>query len=447
MRILPIMLLAVVGCAPTVAQRPAPTPAEITGLERAAQQNPLDVATRIQLGTAYRDAGRAQDARVVLESVTDDAPDNAAAHLMLGLTREDLEDWPGARVAYERYIALGSATNVKQTMERRLQYVQRKELEQSVLQLARDERAGRDPSGPPEPGTVAVFPFLYQGQDSNLRPLGRALAEMLVTDLSQTERLRVLERAQVQLLLDELELGQSVFVDPATAARSGRRLRAGRVVQGSIGGDAAGLDLGAFVVRLDQDAPRTPINEHDALDRLFEMEKRLAVGLYEQMGVQLTVAERERVMRRPTENIQALLAFGLGLEAEDRGEFDLAASQYARAVSLDPGFGMAEVRGTEAGAIVEAEQMTVAVVIDRAAESGAVPVTPSATSGSTSGTSNAGSAAASAGVSFAPTTGLAGGPIGTLPDPFLRDAGSEVLGREGVATRTVLRILFIRPTN
>jgi hypothetical protein len=50
-------------------------------------------------------------------------------------------------------------------------------------------------------------------------------------------------------------------------------------------------------------------------------------------------------------------------------------------------------------------------------------------------------------VSFAPTTGLSSGPIGTLPDPFLRDAGAEVLGSEGVATRTVLRILLIRPGN
>ena len=70
--------------------------------------------------------------------------------------------------------------------------------------------------------TVAVFPFLYRGSDPALEPLGRALSELLVTDLGQVKRLRVLERARVQVLLDEMDLAERGLVDSTTAARSGR---------------------------------------------------------------------------------------------------------------------------------------------------------------------------------------------------------------------------------
>src|SRR2546425_12094967 len=45
--------------------------------------------------------------------------------------------------------------------------------------------------------------------------------------------LRLLERLQIGVLLDELKLGQSERADPATAARVGRLLRAERMVQGT----------------------------------------------------------------------------------------------------------------------------------------------------------------------------------------------------------------------
>src|SRR5690606_20054840 len=101
---------------------------------------------------------------------------------------------------------------------------------------------------PPVPATVAIFPFLVQMRDSTFRPLGRAMAEMLVTDLSQTDRLRVLERLRVQALADEMSLVEEGLIDPATAARGGRMLGAARVVQGSIAGSEAALQLDAAVV-------------------------------------------------------------------------------------------------------------------------------------------------------------------------------------------------------
>jgi hypothetical protein len=188
---------------------------------------------------------------------------------------------------------------------------------------------------------------------------------MLSTDLAQTDRLTVLERVQVQALLDEYELGASGVVDAATAARGGRLLGAGRVVQGQVSGSEARLRLDAAVVQVGGEGQPGTVSEEDAGQRLFEMEKALAFQVYERMGVSLSPTERERVSRRLTENLQALLAFGQGLEASDAGRYADARRFFQQAATLDPRF----QRATQlAGAAADLERAAATSASDAAEE-------------------------------------------------------------------------------
>src|SRR5690606_22484645 len=140
--------------------------------------------------------------------------------------------------------------------------------------------------------TVAVFPFLIQTQDTTLGPLGRALAEMLVTDLSQTDRLTVLERMQVQLLLNEIQLAEQGLVDPATAARGGRLVGAGRMARGSVAGSEDAVDLNADSVGVGTGTVAVQSAEtNTSILRLFDAEKALALEIYRVLGVALTAPE------------------------------------------------------------------------------------------------------------------------------------------------------------
>jgi len=403
-----------------------------------------DLGARVGLAVALREAGRADEARTVLEDVVADRPADPGPVLLLGLTYEETGDWGRARETYGRYLEIARSASLKASVERRLPYVHRRQLEAEVENSIRHEAEFGDA---PDAAAVAVFPFLFLASDSGLRPLSRALAELLVTDLGTTQRLRILERSRVQLLLDELEMGGTALVDPTTAGRSGRLLRAGRVVQGTIEGDAERLRLGAVLVSVGRDslAPLKPVSEEDALAQLFDMEKQLALGLYSSLGVQLTAAERERVLQRPTQNLEALLAFGLGLEAEDRGDYAEAARQYERARALDPGFEMAGERAGEVIAISETERTTVEVLVQAGVDDEGIAVPPGQPA------RNAGPASPPPSMGTGP--GLPGSPIlspdpigGFLPDPFRRDPGAEVLGMDGIGTRTLLRIIFRRPT-
>lgn len=408
------MLLVQVGCGGLMAPPAAPTPAEIPSLQAELERQPGSLAVRMRLAEAYRLAEQGEAALVLLEPVVSERPEAALA---LGLAYESLDRVADARRAYADYVERGRDGSLKVRVRERLALLERQELEEAVRSaLARE---GELANTAPTPNTVGVFPFLAVTDDPEMKPLGTALAELLTTDLSQTDRLTVVERAQVQALLTELSLGESGRVDPATAARSGRLLGAANLVQGRVEPSGSDLSVQAVVVNVPggPDVP-SPVRETDALARIFDMEKRLALALYEQMGIQLTQAERERVTRQTTTNVQALLAFGFGLEAADAGQDVEAATHFVRALNLDPGFDLARAHWTKADQSIRAAGTT-ADLLGRLGLAEAGSVSDWRTR-------------------FEAVEAL-------MANPAARDPAAEVLGAEGPGRRGTAEVVIRRP--
>ena len=343
-----VALLAGAGaCATSGGAGFVPSPDEVPALEARVEARPQDAEALTRLAAAYEREGRLDQSAALLQRAIEADPKAANAHFVLGLVQDRQERYSDAVASYQRYLELAPASRLQGQVEGRMQLARRNGLRVAIREtLAREQQLAERPS----PATVAVFPFVYSGSDERLRPLGRALAEMLTTDLAQTDRLTVLERVQIQALLDEVELGRSGLVDASTAARGGRLLGAGRVVQGQVSGNEAQLRLEAAVVQVGSGAQPGALSEEDAGARLFAMQKALAFQIYEEMGVSLSPAERERVSRRYTENLQALLAFGEGLEASAAGRFAEAAGFFQQAATIDPGFRQAnELAGVSTG--------------------------------------------------------------------------------------------------
>ena len=155
--------------------------------------------------------------------------------------------------------------------------------------------------------------------------------------------LTLLERAQVQSLVDEMGLTQSGAVDPATGARSGRLLRAQDVVQGALQDAGANqrLKLDANVVATVSTSVVATGSSANQLPQLFDMEKAVVFQLLQKLGITLSAAEQRAISERPTADMQAFLAFSRGLEAEDRGDYQAAADAYQSATERDPNFKVA----------------------------------------------------------------------------------------------------------
>lgn len=330
-------------------------------LESRIETDSTDVATLVALGQAYQLLSRPADVVPLLERARSLCPGDSRITLLLGIAYEDAARLEAAMELYRQYIEEGQDPRLRRQLEGRLLVLRQRQLMLAAREaIARESELAGSPS---EPNTVAVFPFLIQTSDTTLQPLGRALAELLVTDLAQTDRLTVLERMRVQLLVNEFQLAEQGLVDPATAARGGRLLGAGRVVQGNVSGTGEALNLAAAIVSVEAGTPDVQSAETStSIERLFDAEKALALEIYRVLGVELTAAERERINRRPTENVRALLAFGLGLESEDVAAFGLASRYYQQALSIDPAFDLAAERAAAAEQAAEAAEISSAAL-------------------------------------------------------------------------------------
>lgn len=95
---------------------------------------------------------------------------------------------------------------------------------------------GQQPETDRRPG-VAVFPLTNggsYGEDSeDLDALSVGLQQMLLTELQQSPKLRIVERARLKQILEEQDLAEQGRVQPGTAAEIGKLVGARYMVTGA----------------------------------------------------------------------------------------------------------------------------------------------------------------------------------------------------------------------
>lgn len=347
---------ACAGGAPTTT--PAPAPQDLSALQAELDKNPRDANLATRVGIGYYNAKNYTRARDVLLAALAVDKQNYPAQVYLGLSYEELGQLSDARKAYTTALSQTNDGRRKSDLEGRLALLTQKELRAQAREAIAQE--ARLSSQPITGNAVAVMPFQYVGSNEDIRPVSRGLTQLLITDLSKLSQLQLLEREQVQALVDEMALTEANRVDPATGARSGRLLRASRVVQGSVQDNPGRAEVKVDAAVVDaRDAKIVATGSgQDKLQELFALEKQILFRLVEQMGITLTPADRRALSERPTADLQAFLAYSRGLESEDRGDWAAAATNFSTAVARDPNFRAAKAKEAKAQSVASAQTAT-----------------------------------------------------------------------------------------
>jgi len=144
---------------------------------------------------------------------------------------------------------------------------------------------------PPKPGagaTAATTPregplrlsmldFKNLTGEAKLAFLSGGIAETLITDFGQRKDVRLIERGQIELDLDEIDFGQSQYVDPATRAALGKIVGAEVVVLG--GYQKAGNTIRATARFIDVETGEvlSALRLERPAKQIFELQDALAV--------------------------------------------------------------------------------------------------------------------------------------------------------------------------
>jgi hypothetical protein len=178
---------------------------------------------------AFRD-GRDEDAIRALQAVRSASPGETLVPYYLGLIALKREDSATALQLLQQYTREDPEGAAQREVAKTLTLLTSAQLQQEVATAVARER--ETVAAPPEPGTIAVQAFVNQGNEQ-YRAMAKGLAAMIIADLSKVPGLKVLEREKVQLLVNEARLGDSGLADKDSAVRSGRLMRAEKVVVGN----------------------------------------------------------------------------------------------------------------------------------------------------------------------------------------------------------------------
>ena len=326
---------------------------------RAGSVTPPTPRDRFRLAAELAAAGRCDTAVVVATAAQALAPGDVRGPLVLGACQEQAGRFDDAIATYNAFAAEHPRARGVATLRAKAQLALRSAAEHTARQaLAREAELANEP---PQAATVAVLPLVIAG-DSSVQPLARGLADLITTDLAHIGTLRLVERLQIGMLLDELKAGQSERTDPATAARVGRLLRAERMVQGTATippvppTGAATIELSATVVT--SAGVVRPVGQVTGPFRqLLALEKQVVFDLAGQLGIALTEAERQQILRQGPKSLAAFLAYSRALDDLDRGDYGAAARHFGAAARADPTFQAAR-QGQETAAATPAVQQS-----------------------------------------------------------------------------------------
>ena len=343
-----VLVLLVVNCATTTGPRSSETfKQDAVELKRQLNANPGDAAVLRDIGAlCYENNYHSLALKYLVRAFKADMND-AKTNAYFGLILEALNKDALALRIYKRFARFPVGSMFRDVMEGRYYLLVKNRMQDDVRSRIAAAHGSRM-----QPDAVAVFPLEYKGRNREYASMGRGLSEMIITDLSTVPDLTLIERVRIQSMLDEMQLGESGIVDQSTAPQYGRVVSAGKMVHGSFN-VRNGRELQIDVALWDVIKQRFPEfeNKEESLKNFFVVEKAIVFDIIEAMDIELTPVQRDKIMRVPTKNLNAFLAYCKGLEKEDAGDYKGASRYYQKAVKLDPEFRGADARARTSSAI------------------------------------------------------------------------------------------------
>jgi tetratricopeptide (TPR) repeat protein len=291
--------------------------------------SPDNVQARARLGYALLRAGKLDQAAAELEKVLQLDPSNGFAALYLGMAYLKAKSCPQAIEVWRTYddssMPLVTAEVKKQLTLLRI-YSARRRAEKLL------ERGQPADAADLTPGTVAVAAFKPFTDEAYFDPLKKALQAVLIDRLETLPAARVVDRIRLQALLEAMHPGADGVVSPENAPRAGALLRTANV---AVGGLYPGLQATPTVVAAPSGEIEASFSIRRPQDQFARLAGDVALRIAEAAGLEPSQQEKQGLVPETTD-FQAVLAFGKGLDALDRGEWLAARKHFARAHQREP---------------------------------------------------------------------------------------------------------------
>ena len=186
--------------------------------------------------------------------------------------------------------------------------------------------------------SVAVLDFVNRNPADGRDWLGKGLADMVITDLSASQRLSVVDRQRVQDLTREIDLGAAGILAPKTAPRVGRIAKVRWVLFGTFLHHDADVSLEALLIDVNVGQTVRIEQVEGPVSKLFDLEQSLVHAILAKLDVSITEEELRVVKLLKTQSLPAFEHYARSLGLFDQGQWFDALREARLARRADPGY-------------------------------------------------------------------------------------------------------------
>jgi len=193
---------------------------------------------------------------------------------------------------------------------------------------------------------VAVLPFnnggSYGQQKEDFDALERGIAGMMISELSANPAARVVERQEIQRLVDEQNLGAQGRVEAGSVAKIGKLVGARYMVMGTFVDFYGDFRVDVRLINAETGEVVKTESERMQRDHLFDIIRNVAARLMKDANLPALPrqASDQRMSRQvPTE---ALTYYSRALLYQDRGQKDKAVEMFNKALAIFPEYAEAQ---------------------------------------------------------------------------------------------------------
>ncbi len=196
--------------------------------------------------------------------------------------------------------------------------------------------------------TIAVVPFTngaLGAAQAELAPLSAGMQDLLIYSLSANAKIRVVERENLQSLINEQNLGASGRVSSETAAHLGKILGAGHMIMGGFVTDTKGtmrlvarsVNVETSVVEFNTDVEG---KETDVMVLITKLGDQINSGL--KLPPLASGAKEAAIDQAKKVPFQATMLYSRALAAKDAGNKDEAVQLLQKSLAAFPDFAPAQ---------------------------------------------------------------------------------------------------------
>jgi len=188
---------------------------------------------------------------------------------------------------------------------------------------------------------VGVTAFQNLTKNPKLKWMEIGIADSISLKLRNVPEFIVIDRTNVDKVINEIQFGQSGLIDDKTAKKAGKALNADILVVGNFQVYGNRVRITAKIVEVESHKILKQVQSTGIMDSIFDLQDDIALKIIDEKNIQVTKDIKERITEKYTSNLTAYEFYSKGQKFYYNASYDKAIELFNKAVNVDSRYSLA----------------------------------------------------------------------------------------------------------